>query len=133
NFRLVSAPVASPGPGHWKEVLPERSGVVLEHVDAFADHLVLRERQGGLRRVRILDLGKGGKAQEVTFAEPTYAISPDRNEDFRSRSFRFAYQSLVTPKSIIDVDLRSGAQTVRKQLEIPGGFDAANYRGEYLH
>ena len=132
NFRLVSAPISSPGRAHWKEELPERPAVVLEGVDAFVDHLVLHERQGGLRRLRILDFGRGGKPREVTFPEPTYAIFEDRNEDFRSRSFRFAYQSLVTPKSIIDVDLRSGAQTVRKRLEIPGGFDPANYRSEYL-
>jgi len=133
NFRLVSAPVSSPGRAHWKEEVPERPEVVLEEADAFADQLVLHERQGGLRKLRILDLGRRGKPRQVTFPEPTYAIFQDRNEDFRSRSFRLAYQSLVTPKSIIDVDLRSGAQTVRKRLEIPGGFDPRNYRSEYLH
>ncbi len=52
NFRLVSAPVSSPGRAHWKEEVPERPTVALESVDAFAGHLVLAERQGGLERLR---------------------------------------------------------------------------------
>ena len=133
NFRLVSAPVSSPGRAQWREEVPERTAVVLEAVDAFAAHLVLRERQGGLRTLRILDLGRKGKAREVTFSEPTYGLHDDHNEDFRSRFYRFAYQSMVSPKTIIDVDLRSGAQTIVKRQEVPGGFDPAHYRSEYLH
>ena len=74
-----------------------------------------------------------GQAREVTFSEPTYGLRDDHNEDFRSRFYRFAYQSMVSPKTIIDVDLRSGAQTIVKRQEIPGGFDPAHYRSEYLH
>ena len=133
NFRLVSAPVSSPGRAHWKEEIPERPTVALESVDAFAGHLVLSERQGGLERLRILDLERGGKSREVGFSEPTYALFDDHNEDFRLPYYRFIYQSMVRPRTVIDVDLRSGAQTVKKRQEVPGGFDPSNYRSEYLH
>src|SRR5262249_33238603 len=48
NFRLVAAPVASPGREHWKEVVPHRADVMLEGVDFFRNHSVLFEREGGL-------------------------------------------------------------------------------------
>ncbi|HVP59558.1 MAG TPA: S9 family peptidase [Myxococcaceae bacterium] len=133
TFRMVTAPVRSPGRNGWHEEIPARPEVMLENIDAFADHLVLAERRGGLRHLRILDLGHGRGSREVEFPEPTYAVLPDRNEDFRAPAYRFAYESMVTPKSIYDVDFLTGARTLKKRLEIPGGFDPANYRTDYLH
>src|SRR5205085_9417757 len=44
NFRLVSAPVADPRKGNWKEVIPHRAGVMLDSVDFFKDFYVVSER-----------------------------------------------------------------------------------------
>ncbi len=60
NFRLVSAPVASPSRDHWTEVLGARAEVKIDSADSFRDHLVVYEREAGLRQIRILELG--GKA-----------------------------------------------------------------------
>ncbi|MGH9285440.1 MAG: oligopeptidase B, partial [Acidimicrobiales bacterium] len=59
NFRLMAAPLATPGRAHWREVVAHRPGVRLEEVDAFARHLVLYERAGGVRRIRVMDLASG--------------------------------------------------------------------------
>jgi oligopeptidase B len=106
---------------------------MLENVDAFAGHLAVTERRGGLRHLRLIEVGRRGASREVDFPEPTYALFEDRNEDFTAPAYRFAYESLVTPKSVFDVDFHSGVRTLRKLLEIPGGFDPANYQTEYLH
>jgi oligopeptidase B len=57
NFRLVSAPVASPSREHWTEVLPARAEVKIDSADAFRDHLVVYERQAGLRQIRVVETG----------------------------------------------------------------------------
>ena len=49
NFRLVSAPVTDPSRERWTEVLPHRPEVKLDSTDAFAHHLVMYEREAGLR------------------------------------------------------------------------------------
>ena len=48
NFRLMETPVEATSPENWREVLPHRPEVYVENVLAFAEHLVLFERQGGL-------------------------------------------------------------------------------------
>ena len=36
NFRLVTAPVATPDEAHWRELVPHRDAVMLEEVELFA-------------------------------------------------------------------------------------------------
>src|SRR5262249_12744756 len=51
NFRLVTAPVATPDPAHWTEVLPHRDDVMLSNVECFAHHVVLSEREHALPQI----------------------------------------------------------------------------------
>jgi oligopeptidase B len=131
NFRLVAAPVESPGRAAWSDVLPYRPEVKLDSVDGFLNHLVVWEREAGLRRLRVLDLTSGGE-HLVPFPEPVYTVRPHENLEFDTTTFRFSYTSLVTPSSVVDYDMVERTWTVRKQTEVLGGFDAPRYRSERL-
>ena len=131
NFRLVSAPVGSPGREHWRDVLPYRPAVKVDAVDAFRRHLVVWEREAGLRQVRILDLAEGS-GHAIAFPEPVYTVRPHANFEFDTSVLRFSYTSLVTPSSVVDYDMAARTWTVRKQTEVLGGFDPARYRSERL-
>ena len=131
NFRLVSAPVADPSRANWTPILPHRSAVKLDNTDAFRDHLVVYQRVGGLRQIRILDLNGEGD-HLVPFPEPVYSAHPHDNLEFDTTVLRFSYTSLVTPSSVVDYDMASRTWTVRKQTEVLGGYDASCYRSERL-
>jgi oligopeptidase B len=137
NFRLVTAPVASPGREHWTEVIPHRDNVMIEEVDLFAGFFVACEREDGLPRLRIWRFAGNGPdavaASEIAFPEPVYSAHPHINRVFATATFRYAYQSLVTPASVYEYDLASGSSTLLKQLEIPGGFDRSLYASERVH
>jgi len=126
NFRLVSAPLDDPRPERWVELVPHRDDVMLEGVDLFRGHAVLRERRRGLPAVRVVELG-AGTAREVTFDEPVHSVFADRNEDFDARAFRFAYQSLVTPRSVYEADLSTLERRLLKREPVLGGYDPAAY------
>ncbi len=130
NFRLVSAPADKPGREHWTEVLPYRPEVRIDSVDAFRDHLVVWEREAGLRRVRILDLASGTD-HAVAFPEPVYTVRQHPNPEFDTAVVRFSYTSLVTPNSVVDYDMNARTWTVRKQTEVQG-YDRSLYRSERL-
>jgi oligopeptidase B len=130
NFRLVEAPTSGPGEAHWREVLPHRGDVMLEAVLAFRDHVVVCERSGGLPRFRSLPSGET-KGLEVAFDEPTYTALPKDNRDYDSSTFRYAYQSLVTPPSVFDFDLVSGRSRLVKQTKVLGAFDRNQYVSEW--
>jgi len=56
NFRVVTAPVSDPSPGHWKEVVGHRPAVKIESVDPFERFLVLSEWENGLQQLEILEI-----------------------------------------------------------------------------
>ncbi len=104
TFRLVKAPVASPGRESWQEVVPTRPEVMLEGTDFFKSHYVLFEREAGLPQLRVVDFASGA-SHRIAFPEPTYSAFPGANAEFDTTTFRYNYQSLVTPSSTFDYDL----------------------------
>ncbi len=131
NFRMVTAPVATPDPKHWKEVLPHRADVLLEGLEPFRDFLVVIEKSQGLDRFRIFDV-KLKTWRDVSFPESVYAAFPGGTPEYTSPYFRFSYQSMVTPASIYDCDMATGKQTLLKQMEVLGGYDKTQYATERL-
>jgi len=137
NFRLVTAPVATPGREHWTELIAHRDDVMIEEIDLFADFFIACEREDGLPRLRVDCFKSDGpeftSAGEISFPEPAYSAQPHVNRVFQTPTFRYAYQSLVTPASVFEYDVATGASTLLKQLEIPGGFDRTLYTSERVH
>ena len=132
NFRLVTAPVADPRPERWTELVPHRETVMLEGVDVFTDHYVLQEREDGLVRLRVTAL-PSHVSHHVAFPEPAYEVEPEGNAEFRTRVYRFRYQSFVTPPSVFDYDTLTRELRLLKRTEVLGGYDPTRYRSERLH
>jgi oligopeptidase B len=129
NFRLVKAPIASPGRESWEEVVAHRADVMLEGADFFKSHYVLFEREAGLPQLRVVDLATGS-SHRVPFPEPTYSAFPGANAEFDTTTFRYTYQSLVTPNSTFDYDLEKRTATLMKQVEVQGGYESGRFQSE---
>ena len=139
NFRLVVAPVATPGRDHWREVFRGDDDTPLEDFDLFQSFCVLTERKGGLPTLAVYPL-TGNPAHDfafddpsqIAFPEPTYTASAHNNREFEAVHFRYSYQSLVSPASVYDYNVATGISTLLKQQEVPGGFDPSDYASERL-
>jgi oligopeptidase B len=131
NFRLMEAPVSSPGRESWTEVVPERAGVRLNLTDVFANHVVLGQRSDGLQRLEVLDCGTGS-LHVVEQAEPAYTAFPGSDPNYDSNVMRFFYTSLTAPFSAVDYDMRTRERTVVKEQPVRGGYDRADYVTERL-
>lgn len=129
NFRLLAAPVSDPRRENWRELLAHRPDTLLDGIDAFAGHMVLYERRGGLQQIRIC-APDGSSVRYVPFPEPVYTFRPGPNEEYETSALRFSYSSLVTPNTVVDYDMDSGAWTQRKQDVIPSGYDPSQYVSE---
>ena len=133
NYRVVTAPVSDPAQKNWKELVPYRKPVRIEDVEMFANHMVLRLREGGLSQLEVYDLTAAApKVHRVSFAEPAYALFPNVNAEFGSHTYRYTYQSFVTPSTVYDYDLDSRKQTLLKQTEVLGGYDPSKYTVERI-
>ncbi|HYC36689.1 MAG TPA: S9 family peptidase [Usitatibacter sp.] len=131
NFRLVRAPVADPAKKHWREVVAHRPLVMLEEIDLFRHFWVMLERDKGLLKLRVTDFASG-RHHYVAFDEAVYAASPSVNAEYDTRVFRFAYESLVTPRSWFDYDVETRTRTLLKQQPVLGGYDSGEYASEAL-
>jgi len=134
NFRLVTAPVTTPGEENWTEIVAHRPAVMLEDHDLFARHLIITEREDGLPKLHVRNLETGGGDEHrVTFPEPTYSVAGDTNREFDTSVFRFRYQSLVTPASVFDYDMETKERTLLKETPVLGGYDRTQYTSERIH
>ena len=131
DFRLMAAPVSSPGRASWIEVVPQRVGVRLNFTDVHAAHIVLGERSDGLQRLEVLDT-RTGELHLVDQPDAAYTAFPGSSPDYASSVMRFFYTSLTAPFSAVDYDMRTGQRTVVKEQPVRGGYDRADYETERL-
>jgi len=138
TFRLVCAPVTDPQRSKWREIVPNRSHVMLAGMDVFRSHIVLSEREGGLPYLRIVDLVAEAPdalaaSHRIEFSEPAYSAALGNNPEFDASFVRFQYESFVTPRSVFDYDVRTRERVLRKEQPVLGGYDATQYVSERLH
>ncbi len=131
NFRLMETSVKNPSKKNWKEILPHRENVKIDNVHAFKNHLVLYERENGLKKIRITKLNSQD-VHYVEFPEPVYTYWSSRNPDFNTEMLRFSYTSLVTPSSVFDYNMNTKDRELKKQYEVLGGYEPANYESERI-
>ncbi len=89
TFRLVTAPVATPGRAHWRELMAHREDVMLEDLELFQSFAVVVERANGLPQMRVMSFDKQGAfaedSRQIAFPEPTYIGPSPREPRIRNR------------------------------------------------
>ncbi len=126
NFRIVSAADDAPGAtDRWTDVIAYRPAVNVAGSDLHRDFMVVTERENGLDQLEVLDF-KTGARHRVSFDEPAYAVFGAANPEYEQRTWRFSYQSPVTPSTVIEYDPFARTRQVLKQTEVPG-YDRTRY------
>lgn len=131
NFRMVKAPVSSPGSKNWQEVVAQRSDVMLDDIDFYKNFYISFEREKGLPQIRVTDL-QSGKSRRIDLPEPAYSAYSYVNREYDTTKFRYGYQSFITPPSVFEYDVTSGSSALLKQKEVPGGYDRNRYQVERI-
>jgi oligopeptidase B len=131
NFRLMKAPLANLTKDNWQEIIQHSDSIRLEDIEAFENHLVVYERENGLKKMRIMNI-KDGEFHYVDFPEPVYTFEEDENPNYKTNILRFSYTSLVTPNSVFDYNMDSKKRELKKLQEIPSGYDPSLYQSERI-
>ncbi len=127
NFKLMKTPEDNPSKSHWIDLIPHREEVLLEGIDIFKNYLVVSERSDGLSKIKIIPWN-GSEAYYLPFEIETYTAETTTNIDFDTEILRYSYQSLATPSSLIDFNMRSKEKMILKVQQVLGGkFDKNNY------
>ena len=127
NFKVMVTPETATGKENWTDVIAHNDAVLIEGLDIFKDYLVVEERSAGLNHIRIRQW-KSGEEYYLPFENETYSAFTLANIDFDTEILRYAYQSLATPSSVIDFNMKTKQKTVLKEQQVLGGkFDKTNY------
>ena len=127
NFKLMKTPENATTKENWTEVIPHRDDVLLEDIEIFSNYLVVEERSNGLNHIRIMPWSGEGEYY-LPFGSETYSAGTTTNVDFDTEIVRYSYQSLATPASVIDFNMRTKEKEVKKEQQVLGGkFDKNNY------
>ncbi len=126
DFKIVSAPLASPERANWRDLIPHREGVYVIDIELYAGHLVRLERANALPAIVIRDLSNGGE-HAIAFDEAAYSLDTMGGYEFDTTNLRFAYSSMTTPSEVYDYDMASRTRILRKRQEIPSGHNPADY------
>ena len=131
NFSVMTAPDNDPSPRNWKVFLPHRKDVLLETIDLFRDFAVSVEKSEAVNRLRIYNFQTKAWT-DIAFAEKVYSAFPGGTPEYASTTYRYSYQSFVTPQSVYDFDVATGKSQLLKRQEVLGGYDPSQYASERL-
>ncbi|WP_419211177.1 S9 family peptidase [Maribacter sp. X9] len=128
NFKLMRTLEGQTTSDKWEEFIPHREEVLLEDIDIFKEYYVLSERENGLNKIRIIRWD-GTEEYFLPFHIETYTAYVGSNPDFDTEILRYSYNSMSTPSSVIDFNMRTKEKDIKKEQEVLGGlFDKDNYK-----
>ena len=127
NFKLMKTPENATEKKHWKEVIAHREDVLIEDIEIFSNYLVVEERSNGLNHIRIMPWSGEGEYY-LPFGSETYNAYTTTNVDFDTDILRYSYQSMATPSSVIDFNMKTKEKVIKKEQAVLGDqFDKNNY------
>ncbi len=130
NFKLMRVKESNTNSDYWEDFIPHRKDVLLEDIEIFKDYYVISERENGLNRIKIVRWDHSD-SYYLPFDNETYTAYVSRNPDFDTEVLRYAYNSMTTPSSVIDFNMRTKEKEIKKEQEVLGGnFNKENYTSE---
>ncbi|MBT48139.1 MAG: S9 family peptidase [Citromicrobium sp.] len=128
NFRLATAPIANPG--EWTTLIEGSDDFYLTDFELFKDFYVTEGRLASLDQIQLRAYDDATDLTPIAFPEESFTAGLSNNPEYDVQKLRLSYQSMVTPGSVYDYDVKTGALELLKQQEIPSGYDATQYKTE---
>ncbi|WP_026755872.1 oligopeptidase B [Sediminibacter sp. Hel_I_10] len=132
NFKLMKTSEDDTEIEHWTEVISHRENVLLEDIEIFKEYLVISERSNGLNQIRV----KRWDQKEdyyLPFDNETYTANTGTNVEFDTEILRYGYNSMTTPSSVIDFNMRTHEKDIKKEQEVlDPNFNKDDYVSERL-
>ena len=132
NFKIMRTSEDKTEAINWIDFIPHRKDILLEDIEIFKDYYVLSERENGLAKIKIVQWSSN-ESYFLPFNDETYTAYVSTNPDFDTEVLRYGYNSLTTPSSIIDFNMRTKEKDIKKEQEVLGGnFKKENYTSQRI-
>jgi oligopeptidase B len=120
DFRLMSAPQATPAALQWREIVPEEPGHHLSHFKAFETFVAVDVEDETGTSIRVFTIPQFRESSiprpaAVGVASSFFVDDNEANLDPAAKVLRFHFSSPLQPQCVYDFDVTTGALTLRKQ------------------
>ncbi|KAI9216093.1 prolyl oligopeptidase family-domain-containing protein, partial [Blastocladiella britannica] len=127
DFKLVTAPTATPLRAHWVDLVVPPPGDKIEDVDLFEQYLVLYVRRRGESKVTVYPVADSSSGYEVPTARGTL-ITPAANLDFAAIRVRMQLQHPYAYAAVADFDMAAKRLIPLQEQPIPRhAFDRSKH------
>ncbi|GAA4716716.1 S9 family peptidase [Pedococcus ginsenosidimutans] len=129
---LAWAPLDATSADQWRPVMGSAPGERFQGVEAFDDVAVLSLRRDGLTALRVLERDPSsesgyGATHDLEFDEPVYQVGLGENPESATVTLQVVFESMVTPRTVLDYDFRTRELTLLKRQPVLGGYDPTQY------
>ena len=143
DFRLMSAPQATPEAVYWREIVPQEPEHHLSHFEAFETFVAVDVEDETGTKVRVFSLPD---VREIPAPRPAaigVALSSFENDgeanhneanfDPTARVLRFRFSGPLEPQCVYDFDVATGALMLLKQDPASRWFNRDHYAVDHLN
>jgi oligopeptidase B len=132
DFRLMSAPQATPEALQWREIVPQEPGHYLNHFEAFETFVAVDMEDESGTTIRVFSLPdlreiRVPRPTAIGVASSSFANDNEANLNSAAKVLRFHFSSPLQPRCVYDFDVTTGALTLRKQDPASRWFDRNRY------
>jgi oligopeptidase B len=133
NFRILKTDLLhSQDKNNWKEVIAHDENTLLYDMLAFQQYLAIEQRSAGIRHIKIYDQSKK-ESSLIESKDHASSMWLGYNPQQNGQTLRYGYASLTTPFTVYDYDMSTGKQTMMKQDEVVGEYEATDYQSERVN
>ena len=131
DFEVMTTAETETPEEFWTPFIPAREGTLLEDLDLFQTFAVSVEKSEALNHLRVYNFAEKSW-NSIAFSEPVYTASPGSTPDYESTTYRYTYESFITPPSVFDYNTGTETSMLLKREEVLGGYDPSHYESQRL-
>ena len=133
NFELAVAPLTSTSADDWVPLGVTTEDEYVTGAEGFDDFIAVSLRREGGTGVRVVlrdpDAPNGlGQAHDIAVGEPIGTLHVGVNPEASTPTLQVVHESLVTPRTVEDYDVRARSFTLLKRQRVRGDVDLGRYR-----
>ena len=122
NFTLLRCPL-----NNFNErtaIVPYNEKRFIENVYPFKRRIYVTGRENGLEQVWYIE---GDSLIQLDWNESIYSVSLVPDQDYGASEVLVQYQSFLTPKTTIRIDIESGEKEILQEAPVTGEYDREQY------
>ena len=133
NKKLLKANEKDEPEDSWQLIKPHSKDHFIEDFSCFKDHIILFEKHEGQTKLLTASIASPKFEKAISFDESIFELSAWVNPSQDTNVAMLSYESMITPPSVIALDLDTDERKLIKRQFAGENYDPKHYHSERLY